>query len=183
MAFRDIKTKEVGLDLTISHRDCFISTDVFPKFFLISYIRGSEAYSTSCVIILFAIKRRLRIVHAKPSSIFEQKLYWPMWSHYSISNKNHPAHYNDVIMNAMTSPITSLTIVYSTVLSGTDERKHHSSASLGFVRGIHRWPVNSPTKGQQCGKCFHLMSHHEIRGHWPAKCTISIKLFCWNFSV
>ena len=27
-----------------------------------------------------------------------------------------------------------------------------------FVRGIHRWPVNSPTKGQWRGKCFHLMT-------------------------
>ena len=55
-------------------------------------------------------------------------------------------HYNEVIMGAMASQITSLTIVYSTVYSGTDERKHQSSASLAFVRGIHRWPVNSPHK-------------------------------------
>ena len=41
--------------------------------------------------------------------------------------------------------ITSLTIVYSTVYSGADQRKHQSFASLAFVRGIHRWPVNSHT--------------------------------------
>ena len=52
-------------------------------------------------------------------------------------------HYNDVIMVMMASQITSLTIVYSTVYSGADQRKHQSSASLAFVRGIHRWPVNS----------------------------------------
>ena len=52
--------------------------------------------------------------------------------------------YNDVIMNAMASWITSLTIVYSTVYSGTDQRKHQSSASLTSVRGINQWPVNSP---------------------------------------
>ena len=40
--------------------------------------------------------------------------------------------------------ITGLTIVYSTVYSGADQRKHQRSASLAFVRGIHRWPVNSP---------------------------------------
>ena len=40
--------------------------------------------------------------------------------------------------------ITSLTIVYSTVYSGADQRKHQSPASLAFVRGIHLWPVNSP---------------------------------------
>ena len=28
--------------------------------------------------------------------------------------------------------------------SGADQRKLQSSASLAFVRGIHRWPVNSP---------------------------------------
>ena len=49
-------------------------------------------------------------------------------------------------MEAMASEIISLTIVYSTVYSGADQRKHQSSASLAFVRGIHRWPVNSPHK-------------------------------------
>ena len=57
------------------------------------------------------------------------------------------SHYNDVIMGAMASPITSLTIVFSTVYSGAEQRKHQSSASLDFVRGIHRGPVNSPHKG------------------------------------
>ena len=57
-------------------------------------------------------------------------------------------HYSDVIVITMASQITSLTIVYSTVYSGTDQRKHQSSASLAFVRGIHRWPVNSPHNGQ-----------------------------------
>ena len=56
-------------------------------------------------------------------------------------------HYNDVIMNAMAPQITSLTIVYSTFYSGTYQRKHQSSASLAFVRGIHRWLGNSPHKG------------------------------------
>ena len=55
-------------------------------------------------------------------------------------------HYNDVIMSAMSSQITSHTIVYSTVYSDADQRKHQSSASLAFVRGIHRGPVNSPHK-------------------------------------
>ena len=60
-------------------------------------------------------------------------------------------------MSAMASQITSLTIVYSTTYSGTDQRKHQSSASLAFVRGIHRRTVNSPHKGPR-GKCFHLMT-------------------------
>ena len=44
-------------------------------------------------------------------------------------------HYDDVIMRAMVPQITSLTIVYPTVYSGADERKHQSSASLAFVCG------------------------------------------------
>ena len=63
-------------------------------------------------------------------------------------------HCNDVIMGAMASQITSLTSVYSTVYSGADQRKHQSSASLAFVRGIYRWPVNSPHKRPVTRKMF-----------------------------
>ena len=62
--------------------------------------------------------------------------------------------YSDVIMGAMASQITSLTIVYLTVYSGPDQRKHQSSASLAFVRGIHRSPVNSPHKWPVTWKMF-----------------------------
>ena len=63
-------------------------------------------------------------------------------------------HYDNVIMTAMASQITSLTIVYSTVYSGAYQRKHQSSASLAFVRGIHRGPVNSPHKWPVTRKMF-----------------------------
>ena len=49
-------------------------------------------------------------------------------------------------MGAIVSQITSLTIVNSTVYSGADQRKYESSASLAFVRWIHRMPVNSSHK-------------------------------------
>ena len=49
-------------------------------------------------------------------------------------------------MGAMTSQISSLTIVYSAAYSGTDQRKHQNSELLAFVRGIHWSPVNSPHK-------------------------------------
>ena len=49
-------------------------------------------------------------------------------------------------MSAMASLITGVSIVCSTVCSGADPRKHQSSVSLAFVRGIHQWPVNSPPK-------------------------------------
>ena len=69
---------------------------------------------------------------------------------------NYPEsnHYSDIIMDSMASQITSLTIVYSAVYSGADQRKHQSSASLAFVRGIHRGPVNSPHKGPVTQKMF-----------------------------
>ena len=63
-------------------------------------------------------------------------------------------HYDDVTMGAIASQITSLTIVYSTVYSGADQSKHQSSASLAFVWGIHRGPVNSPHKWPVTRKMF-----------------------------
>ena len=54
----------------------------------------------------------------------------------------------------MASQIISLMSVNSTVYSDVDQRKHQSSASLAFVRGIHRWPVNPPNKGPVTRKIF-----------------------------
>ena len=76
-----------------------------------------------------------------------------LWCWYAVinnklykSSKQKYNHYGDVTMTAMSSQITSPTIVYSTVYSDADQRKHHSSASLAFEWGIHRGPVNSPHK-------------------------------------
>ena len=63
-------------------------------------------------------------------------------------------HYNNVIMGTIASQITCLTIVYSIVYSDADQRKRQSSASLTFVRGIHRGPVNSPHKWPVTRKMF-----------------------------
>ena len=63
-------------------------------------------------------------------------------------------HYDDVIVSTIASQITSLTIVYSTIYSGADQSKHQSSASLAFVWGIHRGPVNSPNKWPVTRKMF-----------------------------
>ena len=57
-------------------------------------------------------------------------------------------------MGVMASQITSLAIVYWTVYSGSDQRKHQSSALLAFVWGIRRGPVNSPRKGPVTRKMF-----------------------------
>ena len=64
------------------------------------------------------------------------------------------SHYSDFIMGETASQITSLTIVYWTFYSDTDQRKHQSSASLAFVWGTHRGPVNSPHKGPVTRKMF-----------------------------
>ena len=69
-------------------------------------------------------------------------------------NVSSTIHYGDVIMDAIASQIISLTIVYSIVYSDADQRKHQSSASLAFVRGIHRGPVNSPHKWPVTRKMF-----------------------------
>ena len=72
----------------------------------------------------------------------------------SVTATEYPTHYCDVIIGALASQITSLMIVYSTVYSDADQRKHQSFASLAFVRGIHRGPVNSPHKWPVTRKMF-----------------------------
>ena len=57
-------------------------------------------------------------------------------------------------MSAIASQITSLMMVYSIVYSDADQRHHQSSASLAFVWGIHRGPVNSPHKWPVTRKMF-----------------------------
>ena len=86
-------------------------------------------------------------------------------------------------MGGMASQIISLPIVYSTIYSDTDQRKHQSSASLAFVRGIHRWPVNSPHKWPVTQKMFpyddvimlkqhkQIQISHNLDNHWV----------CWNW--
>ena len=71
-----------------------------------------------------------------------------------IAFQNHILHYNDVIMGTIAYQITGLTTVYSTVYSDADQRKYQGSASLAFVRGIHRRPVNSPHKWPVLWKMF-----------------------------
>ena len=65
----------------------------------------------------------------------------------------HYIHYSDNII-ATVSLITGVSIVWSTVCPGAEQRKHQSSASLAFVRAIHRWPVDSPHKGPVTQKMF-----------------------------
>ena len=78
------------------------------------------------------------------------------------------AHYNDVIMSAMASQIAGASTVYSTVCSGADHRKHQYSASLAFVRGIHRWPVTR--------KMFRF---DDVIMHWHNQCWFIVNWTPW----
>ena len=90
---------------------------------------------------------------------------WPMYVLYCVICY----HYVDVIMSAMASQITSLTIVNSTVYSGGDQIRHQSSASLAFVRGSHRGPVNSPHNSQYAENVSTWWRHHEVCVGWMVK--------------
>ena len=64
-------------------------------------------------------------------------MIWMNFEYNEIPIEVESRHYDDAIMSTIASQITSLTIVYLIVYSDTDHRKHQSSASLAFVRGIH----------------------------------------------
>ena len=82
-------------------------------------------------------------------------------------------HFNDIIMGAMAFQIASLTIVYSTVYSSTDQKNPSNSASLAFVRGIQQGPGNSPHKWPVTWKMFpfddvimKLKEKQDDNSHW-----------------
>ena len=112
--------------------------DVFPKVEEISPHESSLNLAT----LNYAMVRRKQNLN-QPCQLY-QKEYQKEWM-----PKCKYSHYSDVIMGAV-AQITSLTIVYSTVHSGADKRKHQSSVSLTFVR----WPVNSPHKWPVTRKMF-----------------------------
>ena len=55
-----------------------------------------------------------------------------------VNDKNVVKHYNNIMMSAMASQITCVSVVCSIVCSGANQRKLQSSASLAFVREIYR---------------------------------------------
>ena len=100
------------------------------------------------IIILFSLSRENMFVNHYDVVVC---VYWSTGQKKYLLFFNH---YDDGIMGAIASQITSLTIVYSTDYSGADQSKHQSSASLAFVWGIHRGPVNSPHKWPVTRKMF-----------------------------
>ena len=70
------------------------------------------------------------------------------------------SHYTNVIMSAMASQITSITIVYSTIYSGADQRKHQS-----FCEGNS--PMTSEFPSQRASSAENVSiwwRYHEVRG-------------------
>ena len=79
--------------------------------------------------------------------------------------------------------ISCVSTVCSSGYSGGDQRNHQSSASPAFVRGIHRWPVNSPNKGPVTRKMFPLydvtVKHgHEVEEMFSWRAISMMFLFC-----
>ena len=99
-----------------------------------------------------------------PCSSISYLDYLPLCIDTVTSSTITSCHYSD-IMGSMASQITSLTIVYSTIYSGADQRKHRGSTSLAFVWRFHQWPVNSPHKWPVMWKMFpfdDIMVHGQI---------------------
>ena len=91
-------------------------------------------------------------------------------------------------MSVMASQITSLSIVYSTIYSGADQRKRQSSTSLAFVHGINRSPVNFLHKrASNAEKVSIWWRHHEIilprfakMIEWAECCILTVTLFVYD---
>ena len=104
--------------------------------------------------------------------VFESCTGQSFWCYTTLINLNHSnprswnwiltgdTHYNDVIMSSMAAQITSLTIVYSTVCSGADQRKHQARAT-GLCAGNS--PVTGEFPAQMASKAenvFNWWRHH-----------------------
>ena len=97
-----------------------------------SYFDSPFADNASCILLN---KKETHVIFQYCREICIDSDQWLVWKSLLIKRNHH----NEVIMSAMVSHITSLTIKHS---------------SLAFVRGIHRWPVNSPHKGPVTWKMF-----------------------------
>ena len=116
---------------------------IFRLIHSLTYIYNIYIYISVCVCVCVCVSK-------------EGVCYKITFTHFPFYNKllEKNCHYGDVIMSTIGSQITSLAIVYSIVYSDADQRIHQSSASLAFVRGIHRGPVNCPHKWPVTRKMF-----------------------------
>ena len=86
------------------------------------------------------------------------------------------SYYSDVITGAMASQITSLTIVYSTVYSDADQRKHQSSASLAFVReiAVDQWTASYAPVTRK------MFPFHDVIMMWDIPRTLKDMLYVFH---
>ena len=87
------------------------------------------------------------------------------------------SHYDDVIMGAMASQITSPTIVYWTVCSGADQRKWQSSASLAFVWGSSPWTGELTAQMARNAENVSIWWHHH---KYVFASFVTIRFLCWT---
>ena len=111
----------------------------FPFHDVIMWPQWGKTPNTSPVVMGPPFKSSIKAVSQIGLGLFD----WVQSNHATA-----PEHYIGVITSAMASQITGVYIVCSIVGPGAYQRKHQSSASLAFVWGIHRWPMNSRTKDQ-----------------------------------
>ena len=101
---------------------------------------GNDMETLSTILAL--CERRTQVVsNAELSRVFFVVSLNKGWVNILVDDDLIPGHYSDVIMRAMVSHLISVSIVYSTVCPGANQRKHQSSASLSFVREFtyDRW--------------------------------------------
>ena len=115
----------------------------------ISYVHFSDTTANKTFVgdeLVEILRDRLRSCQAAGASVLQGEF---TGDRYPLTE-----HYCDAIMGTVASQITSLTFVYTTVYPDADQSKHQSSASLAFVWGIHRGPVNSLHKWPATRKMF-----------------------------
>ena len=115
---------------------------------------GDDATTSEWSTVLLPTK--VRVIFEVWRKLGWQSLIMKVWSFCSITTFLRNTHLTLRWRHNRCDSVSnhSLTIVYSTVYSDADQRKHQSSASLAYVWGIHRGPVNSPHKWPVTRKMF-----------------------------
>ena len=101
---------------------------------------------------------------------FETQSY-SLWRHGKATSAASTAeHYIDVIMTTMASQITSLTVVYSTVYSDADQRKHQKLCVTGLCVGNSPGPVSSPAQRASYAENVSIWWRHHENSHRNSIC-------------
>ena len=147
----------------------FICHFIFVWFTVWTISYSPDAFFIHLVFVGSTLCTRKEIIYRSPvDSPHNGSIMWKTFRFRDVTmNWLVEKHYSDVIMSTMGSQIISRLFTLETAYSGADQRKHQSPALLAFVRGIPRWPVNSPHKGPEHGKCFHLRTSSWMTRPFP----------------